>query len=101
MANINILFNGRKDAIEFVDDYGSRVLEAKGKPAEDTSKSKRLKILDPKQMLQRLPIALAQLKAGNTYENLLNEIKQIIYFLHRAKEITKKLNSNIKNSIKV
>ena len=52
-------------------------------------------------MLQRLPIALAQLKAGNTYENLLNEIKQIIYFLHRAKEITKKLNSNIKNSIKV
>ena len=101
MANINILFNGRKDAIEFVDDYGSMVLEAKRKPAEDTSKSKRLKILAPKQMLQRLPIALAQLKAGNTYENLLNEIKQIIYFLHRAKEITKKLNSNIKNSIKV
>ena len=52
-------------------------------------------------MFQRLPIALAQLKAGNTYENLLNEIKQIIYFLHRAKEITKKLYSNIKNSIKV
>ena len=52
-------------------------------------------------MLQRLPIALAQLKAGNIYENLLNEIKQIIYFLYRAKQITKKLYSNIKNSIKV
>ena len=52
-------------------------------------------------MLQRLPIALAQLKAGNIYENLLNEIKQIVYFLYRAKQITKKLYSNIKNSIKV
>ena len=49
-----------------------------------------LKILTPKQMLQRLPIALAQVKAGNTSENLLNEIRQIIYSLYQAKEITKK-----------
>ena len=41
-------------------------------------------------MLQRLPTALAQLKAGNTCENLLNEIRQIIYSLYRAKEVTKK-----------
>ena len=41
-------------------------------------------------MLQRLPIALAQVKARNTSENLLNEIKQIIDFLYRAKEMTKK-----------
>ena len=47
-----------------------------------------LKILTPKQMLQRLPIALAQVKAGNTSENLLNEIRQIIYSLYWAKEIT-------------
>ena len=47
-----------------------------------------LKILTPKQMLQRLPTALAQIKAVNTYENLLNEIRQIIYSLYRAKEIT-------------
>ena len=40
-----------------------------------------LKILTPKQMLQRLPITLAQVKAGNTSENLLNEIRQIIYSL--------------------
>ena len=52
-------------------------------------------------MLQRLPIALAQLKAGNTSENLLNEIRQIIYFLYRAKEITKKVYNFIINSIKV
>ena len=43
-------------------------------------------------MVQRLPIALAQLKSGNTSENLLNEICQIIYSLHQAKEITKQLN---------
>ena len=41
-------------------------------------------------MLQRLPIALAQVKAGHTSKNLLNEIRQIIYFLYRTKEITKK-----------
>ena len=42
-------------------------------------KGKGFKILTPKQMLQRIPIALAQIKAGNTSENLLNEIRQIIY----------------------
>ena len=52
-------------------------------------------------MLQRLPIALAQVKAGNKSENLLNEIKQIMYSLHQAKEITKKVYNNIMNSIKV
>ena len=60
---------------------------------------KGLKILTSKQMLQRLPIALAQVKAGNTSENLLNEIRQIIYSLYRAKEITKKVYNNIMNSI--
>ena len=54
------------------------------------TKGKGLKILTPKQMLQRLPVTLAQVKAGNTSENLPNEIRQIIYYLYRAKEITKK-----------
>ena len=52
-------------------------------------------------MLQRLPIALAQVKAGNTSENLLNEIRQIIYSLHRSKEITENVYNTIMNSIKV
>ena len=43
-----------------------------------------------KEMIQRLPVALAQVKAGNTSENLLNEIRQIIYSLYREKEVTKK-----------
>ena len=61
---------------------------------------KGLKILTPKQMLQRLPITLTQVKAGNTSENLLNEIRQIIYSLYREKEVTKKVYNNIMNSIK-
>ena len=54
------------------------------------SDNSNLKMLTPRQMLQRLPITLAQVKAGNTSENLLNEIRRIIYSLYRAKEITKK-----------
>ena len=60
-----------------------------------------LKILTPKHMLQRLPIALAQVKAGKTSENVLNEIRQIIYALYRPKGITKKVYNNIMNSVKV
>ena len=45
-------------------------------------------ILTPKQMLQGLPIALAQVKAGTNSESLLNEIRQIVYSLHQSKEIT-------------
>ena len=52
-------------------------------------------------MLQRLPIALAQVKSGNTSENLLNEIRHIICFLYQTKEITKKVCNNIINSIKL
>ena len=47
-----------------------------------------------------LPIALAQGKAGNGYENLINEIRQIIFF-YQKKELTKKVYSNIMNSIKL
>ena len=49
-------------------------------------------------MLQRLPIALEQVKAGNTSENLLNKILKIIYSLYQAKEITKKVCNSIMNS---
>ena len=51
-------------------------------------------------MLQRLPIALAQIKAGNNSESLLNEIRQIVYSLHQPKKITKKVYKNIIESIK-
>ena len=62
-----------------------------------STKDKWLKILIPKKMLQRLPVDIAQVKASNTSEKLLNEVRQIIYSLYREKEI----NNNIMNSIKV
>ena len=52
-------------------------------------------------MFQRLPIALAQIKAGNNSESLLNEVRQIIYSLYQSKKITKKVYNNIIKSIKV
>ena len=58
-----------------------------------------LKISPPKQLLQRLPVALAHVKAGNNSESLLNEIRQIIYSLYQSKEIAKKVYSNIIKSI--
>ena len=79
------------------------VLEAKrlAREQEVTGANEMLKILTPNQMLKRLPIALAQVKAGNNSESLLNEIRQIVYSLYRSKEITKKVYNNIINSIKV
>ena len=52
-------------------------------------------------MLQKLPIALGQVKACNNSEILLNEIKQIIYSLHQSKEIIKKVYNNIIKSIQL
>ena len=60
-----------------------------------------LKILTPEQLLQRLPIALAQVKAGNNPESLLNKTKQIVYSLYQSKEITKKVYNNIIKSIQI
>ena len=65
----------------FYNDYTWMVSDAKYKSIHGEG----LKILTPKQKLKRLPIALAQLKAGNTSENLLNQIRQIICSLYQAK----------------
>ena len=56
---------------------------------------------DNTEMPQRIPIALAQVKAGNKIENLLNEIRKIRYSLYQEKEVTEKVNNNIMNSIKL
>ena len=58
-------------------------------------------MLTPKQMIQRLPIALAQVKAGNNSESLLHEIRQIVYSLYQLKQITKKVYNNIIESIQI
>ena len=54
-----------------------------------------LKILTPNQMLSRLPIALAQLKAGNNSGKLKNEIRQLFYSLYRSKKLTKNLYKSL------
>ena len=56
---------------------------------------KGLKILTPNQMFSRLPITLAQLKAGNNSEKLKNEIRQLLYSLYRSKELTKQLYKSL------
>ena len=75
------------------------ILEAKKLAREQEGTG--LKILTPNQMLNRLPMALAQIEAGNNSESLLNEIRQIAYSLYRSKEITKKVYNNIIKSIKI
>ena len=87
-----MLYKARSKAIKFFNEYSSMVSEAKNK---ERNEGKGLKILTPKQLLQRLPIALAQVKAGNNSENLLNETRQIVCSLYQSKEITKKLCNNI------
>ena len=58
-----------------------------------------LKILTPNQMLSRLPISLAQLKAGNNSEKLKNEIQQLLYSLYRPKQLTKQLYKSLVDTI--
>ena len=69
--------------------------EATYKSKQNKTEGKGVKLLTPKQMLQRLPIALAQVKASNNSKSLLNEIRQIPYSLYQSKQITKKVYNNI------
>ena len=65
--------------------------EALYETKQDGTKGTGLKTLTSKLMLQRLPIALAQVKAGNNSENLLNEIKKIFYSLYQSKKSQKSI----------
>ena len=100
LYNIEMLYKAGNEAVEFYDDYSLVMSEAKAKSEQsNTTKGTGLKILTPNQMLQRLPIALAQVKVCNNSQNLLNEIRQIICSLYQSKEITKKVYNNLIKSI--
>ena len=71
LYNIEMLYKARNEAIKFYDDYSSMMSDAKYRATKGTG----LKVLTPKQMLQRLPVALAQVKAGNISENLLDQVR--------------------------
>ena len=73
--------------------------------SEESTKQRRkqkgegLKILTPDQMLSRLPIFLAQLKAGNNSEKIKNEVRQLLYSLYRSKKLTKTIHKNLINTM--
>ena len=83
--------------VNFLRDFSFLLSEAKYK----AKYGEGFKILTPKQMLQRLPIALAEVKSGNNSNTLLNEIRKKFYSLYQSKEITKKVYNNTFKSIQV
>ena len=103
-----MIYKSRHAVFKLCNDYSSIVSKAKyktvhvkgipsiptcatqGRLAKVSNQSNRT-ILSPKKLLQRLPITLVQVKAGNISENLPNEARQIKYSLWRANEITKKI----------
>ena len=74
-------------------------LEDEESAAQETQVAKGLKILTLNQMLSRLPIFLAQLKAENNSEKLKNEIRQLFYSLYRSKKLTRQLYKSLIDTI--
>ena len=90
-----------REVINFLRDYIEMLSDGNYDAKQNETKGTWLKILTHKLMLQRLPIAPAQVKAGNNSESLLNEIRQIVYSLYQSKQITKKVYNNIIKSINI
>ena len=74
--NIEKFYKSREEVINFFRDYAEILSDANYDAKQNETDGKGLKILTPKKMLQRLPVALAQVKAGNNSESLLTEIRQ-------------------------
>ena len=85
------------DSDEFIDIPDMPPLEGN---EEEVRKGKGLKILTLNKLLTRLPILLAQIKAGNNSYKLKNEIRQILFLLYQHNKITKKVYSNLIKSLK-
>ena len=102
IRNVKNLYDMRQKIIDLFNNYWKIKSESIYRSKHDETEGRGLKILTPKQMLQRLLIALAQVKAGNNSEGLLNEILQIVYSLYQSKQITKKVynSSNINEVIR-
>ena len=97
MRNIENLYNSREEVVRMFNGYANNM----SRNIYESKQGEGLKILTPKQTLQRSSLALAQTKAGDNSETLLNEIRQIFYSLYQSKTITKKVYNNIIKSIKV
>ena len=96
--------SGLRELTEKIEDMGEEIKEIKNL-AENIlefnrqQQGQRLKILTPNQMLGRLPILLAQLKAGNNSEKLKNETRQLLYSLYRSKKLTKQPYKSLVDNI--
>ena len=99
--NLEKFYNFREEVINFFRDYIEMLSDANYDARKNETKGKGLKILTLKQMLQRLPIANAHVKASNNSESLLNEIRQIVYSLYQSKQITKNVYNDIIKPINV
>ena len=97
---VNEIFNGEIGSVEVNEEGNFEVFKEKSDKKTriwwtTNMQGHGLKILTPDQMLRRLPITLAQLKAGNNSEKLKNEIRQLLYSLYRSKKLTKQLYKSL------
>ena len=99
--NLGKFYNSREEVINIFRDCNEMLSDANYNAKKNEYEGKGPKTLTPKQMLQMLPVALAQVKAGNNSESLLNETIQIVYSLNQSKQITTKLYNNIIKSINI
>ena len=88
--NLKTFYNSREEIINVFRDYIEMLSDASYDAKQNKTEGTRLKVLTPKQMLQRLSIALSKVKAGNNSESLLNKIGKIICSLYQSKQMTKK-----------
>ena len=93
--NLSKFYHSREEVINFFRDHIEMLSDANYNAKQNETKGTGLKILSPKQMLQRLQIALGQVKTGNNSKSLLNEIREIVYSLYQSKQFTKKVCNNI------
>ena len=108
---VNVINSGLKDLKEEIKKMSEAEIEIEDpelivkiveeilKFNEQSQQGQGLKILTPNQMLSRLPITLAQLKAGNNSEKLKNEKRQLLYSLYRSKNMTKQVYNSLMNYI--
>ena len=104
---VNMINSGLKDFIKFNKEISeeekmtekidkiTKIVKKIYKFNRRIQKGQGIKIITPNQMLSRLPITLAQLKAGNNSEKLKNEISQLLYSLYRSKNMTQQLRNNL------
>ena len=93
--NLEKFYKSREEVLNFFRDYSKMFFDANYNAKQDETKGTGFKTLTSKQLLKRLLVALAEVKVGNNSENLLNEIRQIVYSLYQSKEIPKKVYNNI------